>query len=203
MTAKKIYTQYQKALARINQETYAKGKTNAHLKTKYFELKDIWPSICSILLEHSIIAKFGFTAEYATLDLISTEDESIMQFTSPMPFLIVNMLGGTIDKVKPTDFNSIMQAIGAQETYQRRYLLLAAFGICEDDKIEKNAGKSPRAKVEVKKKDVLSPSSDKWDAAIEYLVKNDKDAECLRQHYEISDADISRLTDIVISKRGD
>lgn len=97
---------------------------NKFANYKYFDLKDIVPTINILLLKYKLTTHITFTNEMATLTIINCHkpDEKII-FTSPMRDLEIKGL------------NKI-QVLGGVETYQRRYLYLIAFDIVESDLIE-------------------------------------------------------------------
>lgn len=97
---------------------------NEFANYKYFDLKDIVPTINILLLKYKLTTLITFTNEMATLTIINCHkpDEKII-FTSPMRDLEIKKL------------NKI-QVLGGVETYQRRYLYLMAFDIVESDLIE-------------------------------------------------------------------
>lgn len=97
---------------------------NKFANYKYFDLKDIVPTINMLLLKYKLTTLITFTNETATLTIINCHkpDEKII-FTSPMRDLEIKGL------------NKI-QVLGGVETYQRRYLYLMAFDIVESDLIE-------------------------------------------------------------------
>ena len=97
---------------------------NKFANYKYFDLKDIIPTINILLLKYKLTTHITFTNEIATLTIINCHkpDEKII-FTSPMRDLEIKGL------------NKI-QVLGGVETYQRRYLYLIAFDIVEGDLIE-------------------------------------------------------------------
>lgn len=107
------------------------GKNNA-LEFLYFELKDIVPAITPIALSLGLVFLFNLETDVATLTVLNTEnpDETIV-FTMPYKQLETNR--GT----------NVMQALGATDTYLRRYLYLNALDIVVQDEIDPNLGKEP------------------------------------------------------------
>lgn len=119
---------YQK-LATVREKFMAAGakKTgrNVDLSYKYFELDDIVPVAQPLFMAEGLITLVTFNDELAALTVVNMENpsESIM-FTSPMKEWAGNRA------VNP------LQALGACETYQRRYLYMVALDICEPDQID-------------------------------------------------------------------
>ena len=119
---------YQK-LAAVREKFLAAGakKTgrNVDLSYKYFELDDIVPVAQPLFMAEGLLPLVSFTSETATMTIVNMEkpDENIL-FQSPMKEWAGNRA------VNP------LQALGASETYQRRYLYMTALDICEPDQID-------------------------------------------------------------------
>lgn len=114
----------------INSEVNQSGK-NMQLSFKYFELKDIVPTITRIFKEVGLLALTKFGDNIATLTIVNTEapDETI---DFPLPFK-------PIEPIVTKDGRQVindMQALGSSVTYIRRYLYLIAMDICVSDDIE-------------------------------------------------------------------
>ena len=102
-----------------------KSGKNMELSYKYFELDDIVPIAQPIFTEVGLLPIVSFTAEAATMDIYDTDNpEQVIRFSSPMRDWTGNRA------VNP------LQALGASETYQRRYLYMIALDICEPDQID-------------------------------------------------------------------
>lgn len=102
---------------------------NMHLKFTYFELEDIVPVATPIFAELGLLPLVNFTDEAATMTVVNVDEPSeIIQFTSPMR----NIEGNAA--------TNAVQALGASETYQRRYLYMAALDITESDTLDGTAG---------------------------------------------------------------
>lgn len=113
-------------MSEINQT----GK-NMQLSFKYFELKDIVPTITHIFNELGLIAIDTFTDTVATLTVVNTDSpEDTIQFT--MPFNQIAPIVSNAGKQVTND----MQALGSSVTYMRRYLYQIAMDICVNDEIE-------------------------------------------------------------------
>lgn len=106
-----------------------KSGKNMHLKFTYFELEDIVPVATPIFAELGLLPLVNFTDEAATMTIVNVDEPSeIIQFTSPMR----NIEGNAA--------TNAVQALGASETYQRRYLYMAALDITESDTLDGTAG---------------------------------------------------------------
>lgn len=100
-----------------------KSGENKFAGYKYFELGDFLPQTMSIFNELQLASIVSFTNEVATLTIIDCEDNSSVAITSPMAD--ANLKGA-----------HPIQNLGAVESYQRRYLWLAAMEIVEHDVID-------------------------------------------------------------------
>lgn len=96
----------------------------------YFELGDFLPHINTIFQELGLCGVTSFTQELATLTIFDAESNGKIEITSPMPPVPTQGKNGAIAS------NNLMQSIGALETYQRRYLYVAALEIVENDVID-------------------------------------------------------------------
>ena len=119
-----VYEKLQKARVELQNKGLSKSGFNNFSKYAYFELSDFLPTINQICLDLKLMTQTSFTHDMATLKIINAEKtEEIIEFTSPMAS--VQMKGC-----------HEMQNIGAAETYQRRYLLVTAFEIVENDVLD-------------------------------------------------------------------
>lgn len=143
ITSLNLYQKLNKARLMFQAERIEKSGKNLQLTYKYFELDDIVPAITRIFNELGIISIVKYTPETATMQIINTDAiEQCIEFTAPMVELPTNKAVTAI------------QALGAVETYQRRYLYLTALDICEPDAVEvmpaAPAEKAEAPKVETK-----------------------------------------------------
>lgn len=124
LQALNIFERLQLLRIDIQKANLKQSGINKFANYKYFDLKDIVPTINMLLLKYKLTTLITFTNEMATLTIINCHkpDEKII-FTSPMRDLEIKGL------------NKI-QVLGGVETYQRRYLYLMAFDIVESDLIE-------------------------------------------------------------------
>ena len=93
----------------------------------YFELSDFLIPALRIFEEVGLCAVISFTPDMATMEINDVEGDGRILFTSPMGS--ANLKGC-----------HEVQNIGAVETYQRRYLWIAALEIVEHDAIEPTTG---------------------------------------------------------------
>lgn len=104
---------------------------NMQLSFKYFELKDIVPTITHIFKDLGLLAVARFTDTVATLTVVNTDNpEETIDF--PVPFNQIQPIVSNAGKQVTND----MQALGSSITYMRRYLYLIAMDICVNDEIE-------------------------------------------------------------------
>lgn len=119
-----VYEKLQKARVELQNKGLSKSGFNNFSKYAYFELSDFLPTINQICLDLKLMTQTSFAHDMATLKIINTEKpDEVIEFTSPMAS--VQMKGC-----------HEMQNIGAAETYQRRYLLVTAFEIVENDVLD-------------------------------------------------------------------
>ncbi|HII3686435.1 TPA: ERF family protein [Pasteurella multocida] len=108
------------------------GKTYAYDEPMpYFELGDFLPEVNKIFEELKMCSVVSFTDKLATLTIFDSESDGKIEFTSPMPTVPTLTKDGS-----PIPSNNLMQSIGALQTYQRRYLYMAALEIVECDAID-------------------------------------------------------------------
>lgn len=124
------------ALSKMN---LTKSGENKFAGYKYFELGDFLPAAMQMFMELKLGSIISFDSEMATLTIIDLEDQSTVKITSPMAD--ANLKGA-----------HPIQNLGAVESYQRRYLWLAALELVEHDvidaspPIDKPAEKPPEPK---------------------------------------------------------
>ncbi|KAF1692688.1 single-stranded DNA-binding protein [Pseudoxanthomonas koreensis] len=146
-----------KARLELGQRDLKKTGENKFAGYKYFELGDFLPTAQAIFADLGLCGLVSFTADTATLTITDTEDGSQVVITSPMGSAA---LKGCHE----------VQNIGAVETYQRRYLWVAAFEIVEHDALDATTGKAaPEAKVRsiapgVSATGKVSPTDGVWNA---------------------------------------
>jgi ERF superfamily len=90
---------------------------------KYFELSDFIPPAMELFLKHGLCGYISYSSEEAILSITDVEDGTIIVIRSPMA---TAQLKGNHD----------IQNLGAVQSYQRRYLWIAALELCETDPVE-------------------------------------------------------------------
>lgn len=116
-----VYSKLQEARVKLQKIDMKKSGKNAFAKFNYFELQDFLPHVNDIFNELKLFSQVNFHEGLATMTIINTEktDEQIV-FTCPTS-------DAGVKGANP------MQALGAQQTYARRYLYLNALEIVEND----------------------------------------------------------------------
>lgn len=119
-----IYQKLQRCRLMLQDANLKKTGVNKFVGYKYYELSDLLPTINKLLDELKLCMMLSFTPTMAELKIINSENalEEII-FTSPMATAAVK---GCYD----------IQNLGAVQTYLHRYLILAAFEVCENDMLD-------------------------------------------------------------------
>jgi hypothetical protein len=136
-----VYGKLIKARVALQSKQINKSGHNKFAGYKYFELSDFLPAVQEIFAEIGLVDIIQFTADVATMHLIDITDGSNVVFTSPMGSA---QLKGCHE----------VQNIGAVETYQRRYLYVAAMAIVEHDALDSSEPIKEEKKPEPKPKAV-------------------------------------------------
>ena len=147
-----IYQKLQKARLTLLNTELKKSGHNKFAGYQYFELGDFLPAIQRIFNDIGLCGIVSFDAHIASLRIVDVEDNSEVTFTSPMGSAA---LKGCHE----------VQNIGAVETYQRRYLYVAAMEIVEHDALEATTGKEAPASAKPVTKDAfdnLDAETQEW-----------------------------------------
>lgn len=132
-----VYEKLLEARFRVLQSGMKKSGKNMHLSFKYFELEDIVPVATPIFKELGLLALTTFTSDTATMTVINVENpEEKLIFTSPMRSIEAFNRETGNKAVNPT------QALGSEQTFQRRYLYMAALDIVESDAMDAGMGQT-------------------------------------------------------------
>lgn len=135
-TSLNVYQKLIEARERFSLSEVNQSGKNMQLSFKYFELKDIVPTITHIFKEMGLLAVTRFTDVTATLTIVNTDNpEETIDF--PVPFNQIQPIVSNAGKQVTND----MQALGSSITYMRRYLYLIAMDICVNDEIEATINK--------------------------------------------------------------
>lgn len=126
-----IYQKLQDCKAELQTKDLKKTGKNAFAKYDYWELADFLPTVISLFKKFGLCSFFSFGTEIATLTIVNAEQpEERIELTSPMA--AADLKGC-----------HAIQNMGAVETYQRRYLYMAALDISEPDALDATQGKQP------------------------------------------------------------
>lgn len=130
-----VYEKIQKVKLDLLNSNLKKSGENKFSGFKYFELADFLPTINKLCNEQKLFTAISFDNELATLTIVNAEkSDEVVTYTSPMKDLELK------------GCNSV-QALGGCETYNRRYLYMAAFDIVEADMFDANAGSANNEEV--------------------------------------------------------
>lgn len=115
-----VYIKLNLVRIELQSSQLTKSGHNKFAGYKYFELGDFMPTVNTLFNKHKLCGVVSFVSDLATLTITDAEDGSQVVITSPMGS--ANLKGC-----------HEVQNIGAVETYQRRYLWVAALEIVEHD----------------------------------------------------------------------
>jgi hypothetical protein len=118
-----VYQKLNKARLELQSTELTKSGHNKFAGYKYFELGDFLPTINTIFDKVGLCGVISFGSELATLTIVSVDDGSKIEITSPMA-------DAQLKGCHP------IQNLGAVETYTRRYLWVTAMEIVEHDALD-------------------------------------------------------------------
>lgn len=139
-----VYNKLMQARIALHGREIKKSGRNTFANYSYMELGDFLIPTQTIFAGLGLCGIVSFTADIASLTIVDTEDGSQHVITSPMGSAA---LKGCHE----------VQNIGAVETYQRRYLWMAALEIVEHDAIDgaPPASTAPRGSAAAVKEDAF------------------------------------------------
>lgn len=123
-----IYKKLNEARKQFHQRELKKSGHNKFAGYMYFELGDFLIPAIEIFDKLNLCAVVSFTKELATMTIVDI-DEPSNQVVITSPFGSAQLKG-----------THEIQNIGACETYQRRYLWMAALEIVEHDALDSSEG---------------------------------------------------------------
>ena len=141
-----IYLKLQQVRVELQKSPIKKSGQNNFTKFHYFELADFLPTVNELLLKYKLADVFSLYTDRAELVIYDAESDQKITFTSA---------------TAPAEMKSVtpIQMKGAENTYMRRYLLLNALNIVENDVLDPLVGsdkmkepKDPWAKNDVPNK---------------------------------------------------
>jgi hypothetical protein len=118
-----VYAKLNAARAAFHAKSLKKSGKNSFAGYSYFELGDFLIPALQVFETYGLCPIVSFTPEIASLEVVDVETGERITFTSPMAD--ANLKG-----------THPIQNLGAVETYQRRYLYMAALEIVEHDAID-------------------------------------------------------------------
>lgn len=152
-----VYQRLNAARAAFHQIKLNKSGHNKFAGYRYFELGDFLIPALSVFREHGLCATISFSPELASMVIVNTDEPTqTITITSPLSSAA---LKGCHE----------VQNLGAVETYQRRYLWVAALEIVEHDAIDAAEPAAPKAAA---KSGPITPTS-----GAEDLVSEERKAE--------------------------
>jgi len=122
-----IYLKLQQARVELQKTPIKKSGQNNFTKFNYFELGDFLPTINELFLKHKLVDVFSLYPDRAELVIYDAESDQKITFTSA---------------TAPAEMKAVtpIQMKGAENTYMRRYLLLNALNIVENDVLDPLVG---------------------------------------------------------------
>jgi hypothetical protein len=124
-----VYKKLNLAREKFHKLKLTKTGENKFAGYKYFELGDFLIPALEVFREVGLCAYVSFDKDRATMTIVDLESDTKMEIHSPMGS--ANLKGC-----------HEVQNIGAVETYQRRYLWVAALEIVEHDALDATTGKA-------------------------------------------------------------
>lgn len=157
VTGLNLYKKIQLVKEELAKRQLPKTGKNTYSNYNYYQLEDIMPSIIELCNKYNLFTKPTFTKEEASLIIIDCDavgkDKAPVQATYTSPMKDIEMKGA-----------NAVQCLGGVETYQRRYLYMAAFDITEGDMFDGNTPKKRE-----KQGGAQTPHSDKVSKCAKYF----------------------------------
>lgn len=120
-----IYEKIQQIKMELAKCNLKKSGRNTFADYDYYELSDFMPKIIELCSIYKVCTVITFSETSAVLEAINAEEpKEMIVVNSPMKSLTIK---GANE----------LQALGGVETYQRRYLYMTLFDICESDMFDK------------------------------------------------------------------
>jgi len=131
---KTIYAKLAEARRAFHEKDLKKSGENKFAGYKYFELTDFVKPGLECMTDAGLCPVVTFEAERALMRIYEAEGDGCIEIESPRA--AANLKG-----CHP------IQNLGAEETYQRRYLWMAALEIVEHDAVDASQGAAPPKKI--------------------------------------------------------
>jgi len=123
-----------------------KSGRNTFQNYSYFELGDFIPHIQTIFNNVGLCGVVTFNTEYAQLCITDVDDGTVIVITSPMA-------EAALKGAQP------IQLMGSIQTYQRRYLWMAAMELTEHDTIDMTPEPEPKQATKTEPKPTPAPTA--------------------------------------------
>jgi hypothetical protein len=118
-----VHKKLMAARVKLQSVEMKKSGKNSYQGYSYFELGDFIPHIQTIFNDLGLCGVVSFNTEYAQLCITDVDDGTVIVITSPMA-------EAALKGAQP------IQLMGSIQTYQRRYLWMAAMELTEHDSID-------------------------------------------------------------------
>ncbi len=148
-----IYSKIAQARVQFLHANVKQTGQNKYAGYDYFELGDIISVALPICEELGLCPIITFDSEYATMTVVDCDDNSTVEFKSPMA---TATLKGCHE----------IQNMGAVETYQRRYLWYMFLEVIEHDALDSTQGKPDSATQQNTTKVPRQPKTNQNDAKV-------------------------------------
>ena len=123
-----IYEKLQQCRVELQGMSLKKSGHNKFSGYDYFELQDFLPAVNNMFAEKKLCSIVSFDSDMAMLTIVNSEaPEEVIHFTSPMST-------AELKACHP------VQNLGAVQSYERRYLYIAALEITEHDALDPVTG---------------------------------------------------------------
>lgn len=182
-----LYEKLQVARVELQNANLKKSGENTFSHYTYFELSDVLPTINNLCLKYKIFPHVSFFGDGAILTILNIEKpDEIVEFNSPHA-------DAQLKGCHP------IQNLGAVETYQRRYLYMAAFEIVEHDVLDattapQKATPPPAPKVETPQEKPVDMV--KWWTQVGKLGLGDKEVHSIAGRESLKGMNREELTDL-------
>ena len=155
-TRRSVYYMLNQARRKFHRLELKKSGHNKFANYFYFELGDFVIPAMQVLDECGLCAYISFGKELATMKIVSMDDGTFIEITSPMSSAA---LKGCHE----------VQNLGAVQTYLRRYLWVAALEIVEHDALDATTGAKGDAPIVTPKKGIGDDLPEEWKAYLRDL----------------------------------
>jgi hypothetical protein len=173
---KSIHAKLMDARKAFHKLPLKKSGFNSFSKYHYFELSDFLIAGMACMSDEGLMPVISFDDDLATMTIHDIEADATITITSPMKEIVLKG-------------SNAMQALGGCETYNTRYLWVAALQICENDLLDSQPPAKPveqEAKPEPAKAPALATEKD-YITIKEYIEDDQipaKTLEWLQKNYE-------------------